>query len=80
MPVIGSRAQVMHGTAHHTSGGLTKADLKYNKFGRIVSARKSALGKRSGFAERFKSMRFTRRGSSGGALRRRRARRRRRMY
>jgi hypothetical protein len=25
---IGSRAQVMHGTAHHTSGGLTKGDLK----------------------------------------------------
>jgi hypothetical protein len=34
---IGSRAQVMHGTAHHTSGGLTKKDLKYNKWGRIVS-------------------------------------------
>lgn len=38
---IGSRAQVMHGTAHHTSGGLTKGDLKYNKYGRIVSRKKS---------------------------------------
>ena len=27
---IGSRAQVMHGTAKMTSGGLTKKDLKYN--------------------------------------------------
>lgn len=38
---IGSRAQVMHDTAHHTSGGLTKGDLKYNKWGRIVSRKKS---------------------------------------
>jgi hypothetical protein len=38
---VGSRAQVMHDTAHHTSGGLTKGDLKYNKWGRIVSRKKS---------------------------------------
>ena len=43
---IGSRAQVMHGTAHHTSGGLTKSDLKYNKAGRIVSRKKSASAKK----------------------------------
>jgi hypothetical protein len=43
---IGSRAQVMHGTAHHTSGGLTKGDLKYNKAGRIVSRKKSASAKK----------------------------------
>jgi hypothetical protein len=43
---IGSRAQVMHGTAHHTSGGLTKKDLKYNKAGRIVSKKKSSTMKR----------------------------------
>jgi hypothetical protein len=43
---IGSRAQVMHGTAHHTSGGLTKSDLKYNKAGRIVSRKKSATAKK----------------------------------
>lgn len=40
----GSRAQVMHGTAHQTTGGLTMRDLKYNKFGRIVSRVKSAQG------------------------------------
>lgn len=43
---IGSRAQVMHGTAHHTSGGLTKTDLKYNKWGRIVSRKKSTTAKK----------------------------------
>jgi hypothetical protein len=39
--VIGSRAQVMHGTAEKTSGGLTKDQLAYNKAGRIVSKKKS---------------------------------------
>ena len=29
--VVGSRAQVWHGTADKTSGGLTKKDLKFNK-------------------------------------------------
>ena len=43
---IGSRASVMHGTAHHTSGGLTKGDLKYNKWGRIVSRKKSLKAKK----------------------------------
>jgi hypothetical protein len=41
---IGTRAQVMHGTAEKTKGGLTKKSLKYNKYGRIVSKRKSAKG------------------------------------
>ena len=43
---IGSRASVMHGTAHHTSGGLTKGSLKYNKWGRIVSRKKSEKAKK----------------------------------
>jgi hypothetical protein len=43
---IGSRAEVMHGTAHHTTGGLTKKHLKYNKWGRIVSVRKSEKAKK----------------------------------
>jgi hypothetical protein len=43
---IGSRAEVMHGNAHHTSGGLTKGDLKYNKWGRIVSIKKSQKAKK----------------------------------
>jgi len=40
--LVGSRAQVMHGTAYKTVGGLTKKKLKYNKRGKIVSRRKSA--------------------------------------
>jgi hypothetical protein len=42
---INQRARVMHGTLARTSGGLTKNDLKYNKWGRIVSIRKSKLAK-----------------------------------
>ena len=42
---VGSRAQVMHGTAECTTGRLTKKDLMYNKQGRIVSRAKSAAGK-----------------------------------
>ena len=34
---VGSRAEVWHGTADHTSGGLHKKDLYKNKHGRIVS-------------------------------------------
>ena len=44
---VGTRAQVWHGTAHHTSGGLTRAALKKNKHGRIVSRRASAAGKKA---------------------------------
>ena len=44
---IGTRAEVMHGTAHHTSGGLTRKDLKYNKHGRIVSRKASERGKKA---------------------------------
>jgi len=42
----GSRAQVWHGTACKTSGGLAKRNLHMNKSGRIVSARKHATAKR----------------------------------
>lgn len=44
---IGSRAQVMHGTAKKTSGGLEKGDLTYNKSGSIVSKKKSLEAKKS---------------------------------
>lgn len=44
--VVGSRAAVWHGTAHHTKGGLTKAQLMLNKRGRIVSRKKHATAKR----------------------------------
>ena len=46
MKARGTRAEVMHKTAHSTSGGLTKSQLKYNKHGRIVSKKKSARAKR----------------------------------
>lgn len=42
---IGSRAQVMHDHACHTSGGLEKEELRRNKYGEIVSIKKSKLGK-----------------------------------
>ena len=44
--LIGSRAQVWHGTAYKTSGGLTKKDLFYNKHGRIVSKAKHHTAKK----------------------------------
>ena len=44
---VGSHAAVWHGTARHTSGGLTKRDLMKNKHGRIVSRKKHALGKKA---------------------------------
>lgn len=44
---VGSHAEVWHGTAKHTSGGLEKKHLMKNKHGRIVSKRKHALGKKS---------------------------------
>ena len=47
MPAIGSRAQVMNGTAHHTKGGLTKKHLKYNKHGKIVSKKASMKAKKN---------------------------------
>ena len=43
----GTRAEVWHGTAKKTSGGLTKTHLMMNKHGRIVSRRKHASGKKS---------------------------------
>jgi len=42
----GTRAQVWHGTAKHTSGGLTKSNLMQNKSGRIVSRAKHNTAKR----------------------------------
>jgi hypothetical protein len=44
--IIGSRAEVWHGTAKHTSGGLTKAHLMKNKSGRIVSKKKHFSAKK----------------------------------
>ena len=44
--LIGTRAQVWHGTAFKTSGGLTKSHIMQNKNGRIVSRSKHASAKR----------------------------------
>lgn len=44
---VGTKAEVFHGTARHTSGGLTKKDLVKTKRGRIVSRRKQAAGKKA---------------------------------
>lgn len=47
MQTIGTRAQVWHGNAKKTSGGLTKDKLMMNKHGRIVSRKKHASGKKT---------------------------------
>lgn len=47
MQTIGSKAQVFHGTAQHTAGGLTRKDLIQNKHGRIVSKKQHAAGKKA---------------------------------
>lgn len=65
MPAVGSRAEVMHGTADHTSGGLTSGDLKYNKWGRIVSRRKSATAKKE---KRLRKAGYTARKGKFGAV------------
>ena len=44
--LIGTRAQVWHGTAYKTTGGLTKNDIMQNKNGRIVSRSKHASAKK----------------------------------
>lgn len=47
MMTIGSKAQVFHGTAHHTTGGLTRKELFQNKRGKIVSRKQAAAGKKA---------------------------------
>lgn len=46
----GSRAEVWHGSAMHTAGGLTRADLMMNSRGAIVS-RKASARAHAGFAK-----------------------------
>ena len=43
---IGSRAEVFHGNAKKTSGGLMKKDLIKNKHGEIVSKKKHLTAKK----------------------------------
>lgn len=59
----GSRAEVLHGTAKHTSGGLEKKDLMKNKWGRIVSLKKHKTAKKEKRLE--KAGYFAKKGSFG---------------
>jgi hypothetical protein len=43
--LVGSRAEVFHGSAQRTTGRLTKDDLMKNKAGRIVSKKRHDAGK-----------------------------------
>ena len=49
--LVGSRAQVWHGTAYKTTGELTKSDLFQNKRGRIVSKKIYKSKKRKTFTK-----------------------------
>ena len=44
--LVGKRAQVWHGTAFKTTGGLTKSHLHKIKHGRIVSMKKHKTAKK----------------------------------
>jgi hypothetical protein len=43
---LGSRAEVFHGNARQTTGGLMKKDLVRNKHGEIVSKKKHVTAKK----------------------------------
>jgi hypothetical protein len=51
--LIGSRHQVMNGTAYKTKGDLTKSDLILNKWGRIVSRKKHLTAKKEKRLQKF---------------------------
>jgi hypothetical protein len=61
--LVGSRAQVGHGTAYKTSGGLTKSDLFKNKHDRYVSLKKHRTAKKEKRLE--KAGYFTKKGIFG---------------
>ena len=69
--LMGSRAQVWHGTAYKTSGGLTKHHLMQNKAGRIVSKDKHNTAKRerrlvkAGYGTKKGKFGFVRMGKTG---------------
>ena len=44
--LIGSRAQVWHGTAYKTPGGLKRHELTMNKWKRIVSKKKQKTARK----------------------------------
>ena len=59
----GSRAQVWHGTAYKTPGGLTREQLLKNKHGEIVSRKKHLSAKREKRLEKHGF--FTKKGKFG---------------
>jgi hypothetical protein len=61
--LIGTRAQVWHGTAYKTTGGLTHSDLMKNKAGRIVSKAKHNSAKKD--KRLIKAGYFTKKGHFG---------------
>jgi len=61
--LIGTRAQVWHGTAYKTTGGLTHSHLMKNKTGRIVSKTKHNSAKRE--KRLIKAGFFTKKGHFG---------------
>ena len=82
--LIGTRAQVWHGTAYKTTGGLCKHDLMQNKAGRIVSKAKHMSAKKDkrlvkagyltkkgqfGFIKNGKSMKKGRKGKGSRKMR-----------
>lgn len=79
--LIGTRAQVWHGTAYKTSGGLKKAHLMQNKSGRIVSEKKHFTAKRdnrlvkSGFGTKRGKFGWVKIGSRRGHSKRRHSKR-----
>tara|TARA_B100000035_G_C20649870_1_gene400488 strand:- start:20 stop:325 length:306 start_codon:yes stop_codon:yes gene_type:complete len=59
----GSRAQVWHGTAYKTPGGLTRDKLLMNKHGHVVSKKKHNTAKKEKRLE--KAGYFTKKGKFG---------------
>jgi hypothetical protein len=63
MKTFGTRAEVIHGNAKKTTGGLTKKDLMRNKHGEIVSRKKHFQAKKDKRLE--KAGYFTKKGVFG---------------
>ena len=61
--LMGTRAQVHHGTAYKTPGGLTKDKLVMNKHGRIVSKVKHITAKKEKRLQKYGY--FTKKGKFG---------------
>jgi len=63
MKTFGSRAEVFHGTAKKTTGGLEKKDLLQNKHGELVSRKKHNTAKKEKRLEKYGF--FTQKGKFG---------------